>query len=174
MSSSAYPLLKSFGEINFRVFDAIDGIVVDSSKLQRRLLALYAARPKSVFAIFLVRDYRAVTHSKMKRGATLEQGAREWVKRLDEMKVAARIVPKYMWIRYEDLCTKTELVMRDLCSAIGIDFTPLVLERSTDNHFLGGSPSRSGNRKVVLDHGYKDAFSSEQTRIMDRIAGNRL
>jgi hypothetical protein len=168
-----YPLLSSYGRKSFVIFDAIGGTVVDSSKGAFRFLALYAARPKAVKAIMLTRDYRAVVHSKMKRGRSLEQSARHWRDASRHMLTVERLVPasQRTRVRYEDLCTNTEEVMRDLCAFIGVGFDPAVLRRSPDTHHLGGSPSKFENRPIRLDDRYLTAFTDAEKELMARIVG---
>jgi hypothetical protein len=170
----SYPLLKSYGRTSFEIFDAIGGTVVDSSKGIHRLLALYAARPKEVRAVMLARDYRAVVLSKMSRGQSLEISARGWAEVSKRLLIAEKFIPaeQRIRVRYEELCTDTERVMRALCVFAGVAFDPAVLMRSTDTHHLGGSPSKFENKPIRLDDRYLSAFSEQQLQVMRKIVGD--
>ena len=167
---------------SFALFDAIwaaagKSLIVDSSKSPSRALALLYARPASVKLIFLVRDYRGVVNSKMKRGRTLEQSIKGWVRRLREMEQLERWVPEAqrMRLRYEDLCREPERVMRRLCAFLGVEFSERMLRRTgVAGHHIGGSPSKfaSDKAEIELDETYLDAFTREELEVMRRVAGS--
>jgi hypothetical protein len=166
---------------NMTVFDAIALCtkarhIVDSSKnvLRARLLAEWF--PKRVRLLVLYRDYRAVIHSKMKRGESLEGSAHSWVVKMREIESLARDVPPSMLIklRYEDLCMNPATELTRVCRFLGVAFEPQMLRRSAAvNHDLGGSTSKfePGNREIQLDSGYLRELSSAQLDRMRAIVG---
>lgn len=169
------------GADSFALFDAVANVtgvrfITDSSKGAIRYRALYNYAPDRVFAIVLVRDYRGVVFSKMKRGRDLEATSREWARRLTLIDAVTRSVPEgqLQTIRYEDLCEDPRRELSILCERLGLGFSETMLTRPrSSHHHLGGSPSKfdPSRRKIALDRSYYDAFSEEQMAAMRRAVG---
>jgi hypothetical protein len=166
---------------SFELFDAIGAatgaeFIVDSSKDPYRFMSLHCEQPDRVKVILLARDYRGVVNSKMKRNMSLSKAIRTWSRRIRQMDEMANLLPEsdVLRVTYEDLCLSTETVMRNLCSFIGIEFTPDMLVRDSGSlHHLGGSPSKfdSSRKQVAIDTSYLEAFSPEQLEFMRSVAG---
>lgn len=104
--------------------DKTPGYLVSMPELQ-------AALPEARF-IHLIRDGRDVALSLLERSwgpGDLEAAARRWSRRIT---IARRDAPRlaeggYREIRYEDLVTRTEDVLRELCDFIELRFAPEML-----------------------------------------------
>ena len=170
------------GSDSFALFDAIAEVagvdyVVDSSKGVYRYRALYNFSNSRVFGIVLVRDYRGVVYSKMKRGRTLEATAREWAARLNQMEMLTRGVPddRLLRVKYEDLCRDPRAELTRICDFLGLEFADTMLSRPAEEvHHIGGSPSKfdPARRAIRLDESYREKFTDQQLSKMREIVGS--
>jgi hypothetical protein len=78
----------------------------------------------------MIRDGRDVALSLQDRdaGLTTEQVARRWRHRINRTRRAARHVPDYLEIRYEDLVTDPEGTLGRICEHIELDYSPRMLD----------------------------------------------
>jgi hypothetical protein len=169
------------GADSYRLFDAIHAVtrtryVQDSSKIPSRFWSIHKSRPDQLWLIILVRDYRAVACSQLKRGRSLLSAARYWMRSLEEIEQFAaglrrdRVLP----IRYEDLCDDSETTMRRLCAFLELDFMPAVLSPARGAlHHLGGSPSKfdPASSAVARDRTYLERLSEKDLKDLKRVAG---
>jgi hypothetical protein len=151
--------------------------VVDASKSPFRFRAIYEARPARVRAVFLVRDYRAVVHSKMKRGHTLDAAAIGWRSRMRLIAALTDDLPESHVHRltYEGLCRDPSAELARLCRFLGLEFDPRMLQRPTTGlHHIGGSPSKFDKSRVeiVLDSDYQNAFTASQLARLRQLVGD--
>jgi hypothetical protein len=151
--------------------------VVDASKSPFRFRAIYEARPARVRAILLTRDYRAVVHSKMKRGHTLDAAATGWRSRMRQIAALTDDLPKCHVHRmtYEDLCRDPSAELARLCRFLGVTFEPRMLQRPNAGlHHIGGSPSKfdRSRTEIVLDTSYQNAFTASQLARLRRLVGD--
>ena len=163
------------------LFDAICRVTgreycVDSSKSAFRYRALYEADPARTLAVILVRDYRAVVHSKIKHGNSLEAAARGWHSKMRQIEALTRDVPatRKFQLRYEFFCENPEVELTRLCDFIGVDFSSSMLQRpSHDVHHIGGSPSKFDpeRARIALDHSADGAFQAAELEQMRRLVG---
>jgi len=153
-------------------------VCIDSSKSPFRFRAAYCLNPTRVRAIVLTRDFRAVVHSKMKRGATLEAAAEGWRVALEHIDALTRDLPAghVNYVRYEDLCENPRAVLTQLSRFLGIEFSDAMLRRQTTEvvHHIGGSPSKfdSSRAEIRLDNSFIDACSQDDVAKMRRIVGD--
>jgi hypothetical protein len=81
--------------------------------------------------IHVIRDGRAVAHSRMTslslQPVPMKQVARRWRKRLSRARRQGARLDHYLEIRYEDLVTDTEAVLRTVCEFIELDWDPDML-----------------------------------------------
>jgi hypothetical protein len=153
---------------SIELFDAVRAVsgrslVVDSSKSPFRFRAVHDAQPGMTCAILLARDYRAVVHSKMKRGYSLEAAAIGWRNRMTQIEALTEDLPpgRMVRLRYEDLCEDPEKELARICRFLQLEFSPAMLTRPTDNiHHIGGSPSKFDPARVAIsmDTAYRQAF----------------
>lgn len=152
-------------------------LLVDSSKSAFKFRSVYKAQPDRVKAIVLTRDYRAVVHSKMKRGESLDGAALGWRRKMDQILAMTNGISgdHYCTLKYEDLCENPEREIRNLCTFLGLDFDVNMLARPTqDVHHIGGSPSKfdPAKRAISLDTRYLDAFKPCALAQMRQIVGS--
>jgi hypothetical protein len=137
---------------------------VDSSKSPLRFRAVYDADPANTRAIVLVRDYRAVVHSKMKRGASLEGAAKGWRRKMQQIEAMTSDLPpeNACIVKYESLCEAPRGELERLCVFLGIQFAETMLQRpESATHTIGGSPSKFDPARVRIeaDTAFESAFS---------------
>lgn len=163
------------------LFDAVCRVTgkelcVDSSKSAYRYRALYEAEPDKTLAVILVRDYRAVVHSKIKHGNNLEAAARAWRSKMRQIEALTRDVPasRKFQLKYESLCENPEAELTRLCDFLGVDFSSSMLQRPSNNvHHIGGSPSKfDPNRtRISIDTSAKGAFQTAELDKLRRLVG---
>ena len=164
------------------LFDAIFEVskaryVVDASKSATRFRSIYRSRPANVRAIVLGRDYRAVVHSKMRRGRSLEVAASGWRKSMTRIECLTRDLPPGCSIRikYENLCEQPEKELARICAFLGLEYSSAMLERHVRNlHHIGGSPSQfdPARAAIVMDRSHEGAFSREALERMHHLVGD--
>ncbi len=152
-------------------------LAVDSSKSTFRYRAVRDARPDRTRAIVLTRDYRAVTHSKMKRGHSLEDAVAGWRRKMEQIDALTSDIPadQLHTLSYETLCREPERALTEVCGFLGVDFVAQMLERpGTEVHHIGGSPSKFDRTRVAIraDDAYRTAFTEAQLARMTAIAGD--
>jgi hypothetical protein len=167
---------------SFSLFDAIFAVsgsryLVDSSKNALRFRAIRDVQPERVRAIVLGRDYRAVVHSKMKRGRSMEASAIGWRKAMVLIDALTQDLPsdRKCRLKYEALCDKPEQELRRICDFLGLSFSATMLERPTqDIHHIGGSPSKfdASRSAISLDAAYRHAFDQSTLTTLRNLVGN--
>lgn len=151
--------------------------LVDSSKSVFKFRTVYDAHAGSTRAIVLVRDYRAVVHSKMKRGLSLEESAIGWQRKMIQIEsLTDDLKPQSIYkVKYESLCSNPETEMANICQFLGLKFENAVLTRPTEDvHHIGGSPSKfdPARKTISLDIAYRDAFNAEALKTIRRLVGD--
>ncbi|MCK6438805.1 MAG: sulfotransferase [Planctomycetes bacterium] len=157
-------------------------IIVDSSKGAARFKTLYLLDPLNTRMIFLLRDGRAVANSLMKlshtkgKPLTIEQAARTWKRHVSNALWVRLSVPtrSMLTVRYEELCTSAEPVLRAICDFIGVGFEPAMLELNKNvAHIVGGNPMRMRRDEsaIALDERWRQELTTENLNVFDRIAG---
>jgi len=152
-------------------------IVVDSTKDPRRLKTLYFADPSRFRCLYMIRDGRAVTASRVRReGCSMDVAAKGWVHYHRRTRLALRGIPREMVceVRYESLCLEPGDTMAKVLRFLGLPRDDSILElRKTEAHNIGGNPMRfrSSERGIRLDEQWRQQLSSDDLRSFDRIAG---
>ena len=165
---------KSVVKDRFELTDALAATnnvryVVDSSKDLRMYLLLAQHRPDDVKLVLLSRDPRAVIHSMVRRGRTLEWAARSWTAVHEAMEKIEKIAPASVRVKYEELCDDPDKTMATIHSFLGLKHEPFHRARS---HHIGGSASKfdAEKRSIALDKRYLSAFSKEEVDLIRKIA----
>jgi hypothetical protein len=82
--------------------------------------------------VHVIRDGRAVAHSRITslslREVPMEQVARRWRRRVKRARSQGARLDHYLEIRYEDLVTDTEPVLRRVCEYIELDWDPVMID----------------------------------------------
>jgi len=150
---------------------------VDSSKSAIRFRSVFERSPRRSLAIVLTRDYRAVVHSKMKRGMDLETAAMGWKRKMHQIEVLTSDLPTGVVsrVKYEDLCEDPRHVLAEICGFIGIEFADAMLRRTIGvSHHIGGSPSKFDEARVSisLDRSYLEQFDVKELARLKGIVGD--
>ena len=157
---------------NWRLFDAIHSAsgapcIVDASKATYRYRLLRNGNEDSVRAIFLCRDYRAVTYSLMRRGLSMEEAVAKWrqgVRRIEEM-VCDLPSDQLFRVTYEELCRDPTTTIRRVWQYLRLHDCEIPEARSiTGMHHISGSPSKvDPNRQMIRrDDSHVGAFDPAQ------------
>jgi sulfotransferase family protein len=149
---------------------------VDSSKSPFRFYDVYRQDPKRTIAIALARDYRAVVHSKMKRGQSMRSAAAGWRRKMLQIESLTRDLPagSVFRLKYESLCMNPRHELERVCGFLGIEFNVAMLQPSTENlHHIGGSPSKfdPARMKISIDRSHEDKFDPSALRLMRQLVG---
>lgn len=153
-------------------------IAVDGTKTPGRLLALMAFNryQTPVKVIYLCRDGRAVTHARMKRqGLNMNDAVKIWVMEHKKISIALKRykdnIP--LFIRYEDLCAETGIIMRKVFSYIGVRDLAQNESFRDSSHSLGGNPMRlrRSETKIVINEKWKSELSQEELDEFEKIGG---
>lgn len=155
-------------------------VIVDSSKVPSYFLSLRLRAAELVRPVFLVRDGRAVTWSKMRRRPDLDAGllARQWLNVSRMMLALQQVVPEDegRLVRYEELCA-------DPIGEVGGILAPVGLRAETadlgllpdERHDLGGSPrfapQAPGAGSIELDERWRHEMPKEALRVFEKVAG---
>ena len=151
--------------------------LVDSSKSEFRFRAVYDARPSRARAIILTRDYRAVVHSKMKRGHSMESAAIGWRNKMRRIAALTDDLPanRVYRLTYERLCEDPVPELGRLCRFLDLGFSATMLQRPSEGvHHIGGSPSKfdPSRGQIKLDSAYLSAFTTPQLARLARLVGD--
>lgn len=151
-------------------------IVVDSSKVPSQFLHLHAANRQLVRPVFLVRDGRAIAHSKLQRRKdhTAARVARQFLNVSKSMLALRRVVPGSTFVRYEDLCRDPAAVLKEILHPYGVPVrTTDLSEMPPERHDLGGSPrfKGTGSGIIELDERWRTEMPKEDLAAFEKIAG---
>ena len=102
--------------------------------------------------------------------------ARRWRKRIVKSRIDAEEVEHYMEVRYEDLITDTEGVLRRVCEHVELDFDPAMLdyhERAEERlqEMAGALPAKKG--RPEREAGERVAAHALTTKPPDRPTASR-
>ena len=168
---------KNFNTINTlnKIYQSVSSfsskkIIVDSSKDPMQALAISKCKNIIPKYIWLKRDTRAITYSKMKRAKinnnSDKRGLRTLATTLFFKKLCASAVhclKKYstLTISYEALAANPQRELDKICSYFGLkNYTaPGYMELSND-HTIGGTPGRFERRPVAEDTTWKNFYAN--------------
>lgn len=150
---------------------------VDSSKSPYRFRAAWERDPARSRGVVLARDYRAVVHSKMKRGQSLEEAAHGWRVVMEQIEALTADLPvdRVHRLTYEALCTNPPEELGRLCRFLEIEFSEAMLHRPYGKvHHIGGSPSKFdvARTAITLDRSHEGAFSAAELDRMRQLVGD--
>ena len=164
---------------SWRLFDAVHAVtgaacVVDASKALYRFRTLWHGQKDAMRAIVLCRDYRAVTHSQMRRGRSIEQAIGRWRRSMRLIEEMVSDIPDNFVLRlkYEALCEDPDATIRQTWRFLQLPESSTAPRRSvSDMHHISGSPSKFDltRQSVRVDDAYTGAFDPAQLEYL-RIA----
>ena len=166
-----YNFLLSFGfkwlpyvEHNKKVVENCDAIfeaiaaeqktqyILESSKETERAKFYDLFLKKERKFIFLVRDGRGVTWSKMKRGMSFWKAAISWILFHLRLVVIKNSISKNLksFLLYRTFCNQTEEVIEEITSNLAIKKYPQNTLFQSNTHNIGGSPYRFNTKNIAI------------------------
>jgi hypothetical protein len=171
---------ESIIDDNWRLFDAVHAItgaacIVDASKAAYRFRALWRRNPEAARAIVLCRDYRAVAHSLMRRGLSVEDAIAQWCRSVGQIEEMVIGIPDRHVCRvtYEALCADPQGTIKGVLHFLQLSGTSNVLKRSiADLHHISGSPSKfdPARQTIQFDDSYLSVFDERQLQYLRHAA----
>lgn len=147
-------------------------IIVDSSKDPLQGLAIRGCANVETKYIWLSRDLRAITFSKLKRWKVNKRSDKKPLETLTDSfyykkicAAALKTVPENNFIKidYEDLAANPQQQLDKICSVIGLKNyeAPQFMELSED-HTIAGTPGRFEKKPIAADNSWKTFYSSHK------------
>lgn len=152
-------------------------IVIDATKNPNRLKGLYLQRPEETYILYLVRDGRAVTSSRLRRHQVdMRDAAKVWTAEHKKVRLALATIPnrRIKTVKYEQLCQRPADVLSEICEFLELDYDPRMLNfRTNDHHRLGGNPMRhrKNDKTISFDDRWRTELGDTELSVFNRIAG---
>lgn len=151
-------------------------LIVDSSKNVNKALSLYEQDPANIRIIFLTRDGRGVYFSRRSSNFSRRQAVRGWLRyNRRALTLLSRQVPEehLLRLKYEDLIADPAVVMQRICSFLGIEFEPAMLDLSHgERHLVNGNDSRfNRERGIRADVRWKEGLKGGELEYFMRKCG---
>lgn len=164
---------------NGAMMDAISSlqgrsVFLDGSKDPVRLRHLLASGLWNVKVIYLVRDGRGVTNSYMRHyGVGMDIAAEEWRRTHRECRRLLQRLGEGSWrrVRYEDLCTDTEITVRELLEFLGLAPEQWKAHDPASLHVVGNQMRLGNSTSIQLDEKWRTALSPQDIGTFERMAG---
>jgi len=179
---------KTIGQNCFKLLDIVSttsrkDIIIDSSKRPEQLYAMLRAKQDNytIKVIHLIRDGRGVCFSKFTRGKELGKETGFLRKVVNWVLINIRIwnlrpffhEKDFIQVKYEDLCTDTEGVMREICEKLNLTFhSSSSILSDEGKHVIGGSPRKfHKDTKIRLDERWKAKMPISKRIVFGILAG---
>lgn len=143
-------------------------VIVDSSKTPIQALALFDSKQMNAKFIFLTRDLRAITISKIKRWKVNKRSDNGPFKTLINSYFFKKLCEAVMKIignnnslqlRYEDLAQNPQKELDKIFLKFGVKPYPAPeYMELLDEHTIAGTPGRFERKKITIDSGWKDYY----------------
>lgn len=172
-------------------------IVIDSSKIGRRLKFLLKDRDTDVRVVRLIRDGRGVAltyidpinfadaRDPAKRAGgfggnrdkdchSMRDAAYEWRRSNEEAEAVIATMPpdKFIEVRYEQLCSNTAETLKKVFKFLGVDPEKMVLDfRSVTQHVVGNGMRLDSSSEITCDERWREHLTQEQLAEFDIVAG---
>jgi hypothetical protein len=189
---------KTYGEESVRLFEAIKQhsgkqVIVDSSKLPGRALALASIPGIDLFVVHLVRDGRGVAWSLLQGyKRDLKAGLQKEIKPKSALRTAVRwcvvnLVTealrwklgrgRYLRVKYEDLVTDPVPTLERIGEMIGLDLSDIAL-KLRDGEPIQPAHQIAGNRlrmnksiRLASDETWRTQLPARERAAFDRLGG---
>jgi len=146
--------------------------IIDSSKDPLQALAINECKNIDAKYIWLSRDLRAITFSKLKRWKVNKRSDKKPLETLTDSfyykKICAAVlknIPKKNFIKidYEALADNPQKELDRICSKLGLQKypAPLYMELSND-HTIAGTPGRFERKAITADNSWKEFYKSKK------------
>lgn len=152
------PVLRGWSQLRNGMYEHLFSrsgadILVDGSKsvswISRQVRPHWKWGGANPFLLYIQRDGRAVVNSRLRKypDRNMEQEVRHWMRINDRMNAYYDKFPAERRYRlsYEDLATRPEAVISDLCKALDIEYFPSMVRYWEHNHHtvFGNAGTRS-------------------------------
>jgi hypothetical protein len=152
-------------------------VFLDASKDPVRARYLLGLTDLDLFVIHLVRDAPGFVSSFVSNtNSTWGAGIRYWNRMVGHARrLAARLPPdRFLRVRYEDLCTRTEDELARIARFAGLAPEPGPVDFRTPNHHVIGNRMRiAGSSEVALDERWRERVGPAELRTILRRTGGR-
>jgi hypothetical protein len=153
-------------------------VFLDASKDPVRARYLLRLTPLDLSVIHLVRDAPGFVSSFVANtGGSRGAGIRAWNRMVGHARRLANRLPadRFLQVRYEDLCTRTEEELARIARFAGLAPQPGPVDfRAPNHHVIGNRMRIAGSREVVLDERWRERVAPAELRaILRRTASRR-
>lgn len=172
-------------------------VIVDSSKIGIRLKYLLRNPALDIRVIRVIRDGRGVALTYLDPGrfadaadpnrrgggvgvsraathGSMSAAATEWRRSNEEADALLADLDRARWmeIRYEELCVKTDATLQRIFDFLGVDARVKIADfRSGPHHVIGNGMRLDSSAEIRLDERWKSELSDEDLRTFDAVAG---
>lgn len=157
---------SSIGKISDKKF------IVDSSKDPLQGLAINECTSVDAKYIFLSRDLRAITFSKLKRWKVNKRSDKKPLETLTDSfyykKICSAVLKNvplnnFIKVDYEALAANPQKELDIICGKFGLQkyTAPMYMELS-DDHTIAGTPGRFEKKPIAADNSWKDFYKSNK------------
>ena len=152
-------------------------VIVDSTKNAARLQGFAFEAPESLRVVYLLRDGRAVCHSRMRRErVSMEDSVRRWKREHWKLGMVLKSLPPHrvVTVRYEDLAREPEGALRRIAALVGLKYEPEMLDLTRPRHNLAGNPARFRVREagIVFDERWRAEMTAADLAVFRAGAGD--
>jgi sulfotransferase family protein len=132
-----------------------------------KMRRIWRALPEARF-IHMIRDGRdvAVSLERRESGLSTKEVANRWSHRIRKTRALAKILPHYIELRYEDLVTGPEAVLREVTAFVELEFDPAML----DYHQRSEERLRELERPLRAEEGKRGLSAESRLRAHARTA----
>jgi Sulfotransferase family len=139
-------------------------ILVDASKVHHQLYLLYISRLFNIKVIHLIRDGRAVANSYIRRYNNFTGGIYLWtIINILSLWLRKKLGKEnWLQIKYEDLATKPDEILKRICRFLGVSFESGMLRYRSHPYFgIGGNPNvkDTNEEAILLDERWRQELS---------------
>jgi len=156
-------------------------IYIDGTKSVRRA-EMFLNRSNKSKIIYLIRDGRAFCHSYTKNepkanNTTLKIAAKSWN---GYIKLVDKLMERYpdteiLYVKYEDLCNKSENTIRKVCDFLNISYEPNIFNfENRQYHILGNLMKNKFNGVIKEDLSWKRTLDAEGIKAVTKIMHKNL
>lgn len=176
----ALPVIRQQATHSLALYEAVRAVsgaavVVDSSKQYLRGISIYKQSPDDTRLIVLMRNGRAVLHSRMQTGLSMADSVKRWQDYYQRMLPCLRAsVPSeaVFYLHYEELASNPVQVLSSLFGFLGVSSMNVLALPERDVHMAEGNAMRvKPLQAVVLDERWKTALSADARAYFRKTAG---
>ncbi len=158
-------------------------LAVDSGKDAFRVDAMFSQRPELCKIVFLVRDGRGVSASRLGKGRSpstpnhpsMQSAARQWKKENLQTLAVVKRFPSEAWMiqRYEEFCESPKQVLSKICDFAGFEFDESMLQFGDQQHhnLIGNRMRFSKQANIRVDDAWRNNLTQQELAEFNEIAG---